>query len=49
MGFYAVVCGCLSAAAPSMSSRAVRLAIGALVGIAAAAVLPVLRGMLGGY
>lgn len=47
--FYAIVCGLLSAFAPNLGGMPVRLAVGAVVGIAAAAVLPVLRGMMGGY
>ena len=47
--FYAIVCGCLSAASPVVPSLPVRLAIGAGVGIVAALVLPVLRGLIGGY
>ena len=46
LGFYAVVCGCLSAASPRVPRLPVRLAIGAVVGIAAAATLPWLKGML---
>lgn len=47
--FYAAVCGLLSAVAPNLGGPAPRLAIGAVVGIAAAALLPLLRGMLTGY
>lgn len=47
MAFYAVVCGLLSAAAPALPSALPRLAIGAAVGIAAAAILPLVRGMMG--
>ncbi|MDJ1015838.1 MAG: hypothetical protein QNJ35_04925 [Paracoccaceae bacterium] len=45
--FYAVVCGLLSAFAPNFGGRMQRLGIGAAVGVAAAAFLPVLRGMIG--
>lgn len=45
--FYAIICGILSLAAPTMHKPATRVAIGALVGIAAAALLPVLRVNLG--
>jgi hypothetical protein len=46
--FYAIVCGLLSLASPTHGQTPVtRLAIGAVVGIAAAALLPVLRGMFG--
>lgn len=47
--FYAVVCGCLSAASPKLPSLPVRLGIGAGVGLVAAAVLPMLKTMMGGY
>jgi ABC-type transport system involved in cytochrome c biogenesis permease component len=45
--FYAIVCGLLSLASPTMDKPLTRLAIGALVGIAAAALLPALRGLFG--
>jgi hypothetical protein len=47
--FYAVVCGLLSVFAPNLGGVAPRMAVGAVVGIAAAAALPFLRGMMGGY
>lgn len=46
LAFYAVVCGVLSAVAPSMPRLPIRLAIGAVVGMAAASFLPMLKGML---
>ncbi len=46
--FYAVICGLLSLAAPNLGTPFVRLGVGAVVGIAAAALLPLLRGVLGG-
>jgi hypothetical protein len=46
LGFYALVCGCLSVAAPRLGGLAPRLAIGAGVGLIAATFLPMLRGML---
>ncbi len=49
LAFYAVVCGCLSAVAPRMPRLPIRLGIGAVVGIIAAAVLPSLKGMIGFY
>ncbi|MEL7116928.1 MAG: hypothetical protein AAGP08_15335 [Pseudomonadota bacterium] len=49
LAFYAVVCGCLSAASPKLPSLPVRLAIGAGVGVIAALVLPVLRGVFQAY
>ena len=45
--FYAAVCGVLSMFAPNMGGRMSRLAIGAVVGVFAAALLPVLRGFFG--
>ena len=45
--FYAIVCACLGLAGPSLGKPAVRFGIGAAVGILAAAVLPVLRAVLG--
>ena len=47
--FYAIVCGCLSAAAPTVPRLPTRLAIGAAVGLIAASVLPLLKGMMGVY
>ena len=44
--FYAAVCGLLSLAAPGVKTAPMRLLIGAVVGVAAASLLPVLRGML---
>ncbi|MEM9425553.1 MAG: hypothetical protein AAGA06_02525 [Pseudomonadota bacterium] len=45
--FYAVICGLLSMFAPKLGGRMPRLAIGAVVGVAAATILPILRGTLG--
>ncbi|WP_439521737.1 hypothetical protein [Marivita sp.] len=47
LGFYAIVCGILSWAAPRLGQPFVRFGIGATVGIIAASVLPSLRGMVG--
>ncbi|MCT8159146.1 hypothetical protein [Pseudoruegeria sp. SHC-113] len=44
--FYAAVCGLLSLAAPGFKTPAMRLIVGAVVGVAAASLLPVLRGFL---
>ncbi|WP_161635614.1 hypothetical protein [Actibacterium mucosum] len=41
--YYALICAALSFLAPSMRTSTVRLAVGALVGMAAAGVLPVLQ------
>ena len=46
IAFYAIVCGLLSVFAPNLPSMPVRLAVGAVVGVIAALVLPVLRGMM---
>ncbi|WGW04065.1 hypothetical protein [Tropicibacter oceani] len=48
LGFYATVCGLLGLAGPRLGTAPVRLAVGALVGIAAVAILPLVQGMLGG-
>jgi len=47
--FYALVCGCLSVAAPKLPGLPVRLGVGAAVGILAATVLPIIKGAMGGY
>lgn len=44
--FYALVCGCLSAVAPNFPRLPIRLGIGAAVGLVAASVLPMIKGML---
>ena len=49
LAFYAVVCGVLSFFAPNLGGAVPRMAVGAIVGIAAAAVLPFVRGMMVGY
>lgn len=50
LGFYAFVCGILSWFAPNLGGRIPRLAIGAGVGVVAAASLPTLRSFAGlGY
>ena len=45
--FYAAVCGLLSLAGPRLGKPMVRLGIGAVVGILAAALLPTIKGALG--
>ena len=47
IAFYAVVCGILSVAAPGLGGVVSRMAVGAVVGIVAAALLPLLRGAAG--
>lgn len=49
LGFYALVCDILSFAAPKMGRPLSRFAIGAAIGILAAAILPLLRDMIGTY
>ncbi|WP_417599385.1 hypothetical protein [Pararhodobacter oceanensis] len=49
MLYYASVCAVLSLGAGGVPSRALRLLIGALVGVIAAAALPALRVSLGLY
>ena len=44
--FYALVCGALAAFAPHGATRLVRAAIGAGVGLVAAAAWPILHGLL---
>ena len=46
LAFYAVVCGALSVASPRFGAFPWRLGIGAGAGIAAASLLPYLRGMM---
>lgn len=45
--FYAVVCGALGAAGPRLGALPARLAVGAVVGVLAAALLPGLRAAIG--
>ena len=49
LAFYACVCGGLGIAAPFLGGFLPRLAVGAVVGICAAILLPLLRGLMGGY
>ncbi len=49
LGFYAVICGVLSFAAPKLGRPFLRFAIGAAVGIVAATVLPMIKGAMGVY
>lgn len=46
LAFYASICGLLSAFAPNFGGFSRRIAIGAVVGIIAAAILPVPRSTL---
>lgn len=48
MTYYAAVCAALGAGAPRMPGLPMRLIVGALVGLVAAAALPLVRGMLAG-
>ncbi|MFB1025393.1 MAG: hypothetical protein QMC33_08710 [Octadecabacter sp.] len=47
--FYAVVCSCLSAAAPKFPGLPIRLGIGAAVGILAAITLPYIKDVMNVY
>lgn len=47
LAFYACVCALLSLAGPRLGAPLMRLGIGAAVGIAAAALLPILKVALG--
>lgn len=47
--YYALICGLLSVAAPYLGNRLVRLAVGVLVGLVAAALLPLARAVMAGY
>ncbi|MFV1874794.1 MULTISPECIES: hypothetical protein [Nioella] len=45
--FYAVVCGLLGLVSPNLGRPAIRLGIGAVVGLIAAGALPTIRASLG--
>jgi hypothetical protein len=47
LSFYAVVCGVLSFAAPSLGKPFMRFILGAVIGILAALLLPSLKAYLG--
>ena len=47
LGFYASVCGLLGLAGPRLGAAPIRLAIGAVVGVLAVAVLPQIKELLG--
>ena len=49
IGFYAIICGCLSAFVPPALARYIRFGVGAAVGVVAASALPLIQGMMGGY
>lgn len=49
IGFYACICGLLGVFAPHLRTPAIRLGVGAVVGVIAALVLPVLKGTMMGY
>jgi len=46
--YYAVVCGGLGALSPRIGGLLPRLGIGAVVGLVAAGLLPLVRGLIGG-
>lgn len=48
LGYYALVCALLSVAAPYMGRRWVRLLVGAVVGVTAATLLPLLKTLIAG-
>lgn len=48
-GFYGVICALLAALAPVFRKLWIRVAIGAVVGVAAAAFLPQVREFIAGY
>jgi len=45
--FYAVVCGVLGWAAPKLGGSVMRLGVGAIVGVIAVTVLPLVRAVIG--
>ena len=47
MAFYAAVCGGLALVAPSTGGWPVRVALGIIVGMTAATVLPLVQGAMG--
>ncbi|MDF0601829.1 hypothetical protein P1J78_13870 [Psychromarinibacter sp. C21-152] len=47
--YYALVCGLLSAFAPTVRRRIARLAVGAVIGLVAAGALPFVRATLPFY
>jgi len=47
MAYYAIVCATLAGVASANGQRGRMIALGAVVGLAAAAVLPLLRGAIG--
>jgi hypothetical protein len=47
MAFYAAVCGTLAIFAPSTGGMLARAGIGIFVGLVAATILPMLKGMVG--
>ncbi len=49
LAFYACVCAGLSAAAPSVPRLPIRVAIGAIVGLVAALLLPMIKGIMHVY
>lgn len=47
MAYYAIVCATLAGVASATGQRGRMIALGAVVGLAAAAVLPLVRGAIG--
>lgn len=48
LAYYALVCALLSVAAPYLGRRWVRLAVGAVVGVTAATLLPLMKSLIAG-
>jgi hypothetical protein len=48
LGYYAAICGVLGIASPWLGALPVRLVVGALVGVGAAALLPQVQALFGG-
>ena len=48
LAFYAIICGALSVFAPNLGGFLPRLVAGAAVGIIAAALLPMIKGLIAG-
>ncbi len=49
LGFYGIICGLLSVFAPQLGTFYIRFGIGAAIGVVSAFVLPILKGVIGGY
>ena len=47
LAYYGAICGCLSLVSPRIRPGALRVVLGIVVGLAAAALLPILRATFG--